>query len=66
MMLISTGLVVLVAKLCCISSFTVEKQQRTKAAKIECVTMDSCSCEMSDGSGTVNLRALDKPIDPMR
>ena len=31
-----------------------------------CVGKDSCTCEMSDGSGTVNLHALDNPTDPMR
>ncbi|XP_065887796.1 cation-independent mannose-6-phosphate receptor-like [Dysidea avara] len=31
-----------------------------------CVGQDSCTCEMSDGSGTVNLHALDNPTDPMK
>jgi len=30
-----------------------------------CVGKDSCTCEISDGSGTVNLHALDNPADPM-
>ena len=58
-----SNLVLLVAMICCVPTFTVEKQQ---ASKTKCVALDSCSCEMSDGSGTVNLRALDKPTDPMR
>jgi len=31
-----------------------------------CVGKDSCTCEMSDGSGAVNLHALDNPTDPMK
>ena len=31
----------------------------------KCVTKDLCSCEMSDGSGTINLHSLDNPTNPM-
>ena len=39
---------------------------RCKAAKIECVGQDLCTCEMSDGSGTINLHSLDNPLNPMK
>lgn len=35
-------------------------------SQAECITKDSCTCEMSDGSGTINLHSLDNPTDPMR
>ena len=35
------------------------------SSKIECIPTDLCSCEMSDGSGTINLHSLDDPANPM-
>ena len=35
------------------------------SAETECVAKDLCSCEMSDGSGTINLHSLDNPTNPM-
>jgi len=32
----------------------------------ECKAKDLCSCEMSDGTGTINLRSLDDPSTPLR
>ncbi|XP_065888345.1 uncharacterized protein [Dysidea avara] len=32
----------------------------------ECRAKDSCSCEMSDGTGTINLHSLDNPSSPLR
>ena len=34
--------------------------------KVECIAKDLCTCEMSDGSGTINLHSLDNPTSPMR
>lgn len=31
----------------------------------QCVMKDSCSCEMTDGSGTIDLHSLDSPAVPM-
>ena len=39
---------------------------RCKSSKIECVGQDLCTCEMSDGTGTINLHSLDNPINPMK
>ena len=39
---------------------------KCKAAKVECVGQDLCTCEMSDGSGTINLHSLDNPLKPMK
>ena len=39
---------------------------KCKASKIECVGQDLCTCEMSDGSGTINLHSLDNPVNPMK
>ena len=38
---------------------------KCKATKIECVGQDLCTCEMSDGTGTVNLQSLNNPLSPM-
>jgi len=32
----------------------------------ECKAKDLCSCEMSDGSGTINLHSLDNPNNPLQ
>ena len=32
----------------------------------ECRAKDLCSCEMSDGTGTINLHSLDDPTNPLR
>ena len=37
-----------------------------KRSKIECVGQDLCTCEMSDGTGTINLHSLDNPLNPMK
>ena len=37
-----------------------------KTSKIECVGQDLCTCEMSDGTGTINLHSLDNPLNPMK
>ena len=39
---------------------------RCKTSKIECVGQDLCTCEMSDGTGTINLHSLDNPLSPMK
>ena len=39
---------------------------KCKASKIECVGQDLCTCEMSDGSGTINLHSLNNPLNPMK
>jgi len=39
---------------------------RCKASKVECVSQDLCTCEMSDGTGTINLHALDSSSTPMK
>jgi len=36
-----------------------------ETVKKECIMRDSCSCEMSDGSGVINLRSLDNADTPM-
>ena len=36
------------------------------SSKVECIAKDSCTCEMSDGSGIINLHSLDYPAGPMR
>ena len=37
-----------------------------KTSKIECVGQDLCTCEMSDGTGTINLHSLDNPLNPIK
>ena len=32
----------------------------------QCIMKDACSCEMSDGSGTIDLHSLDSPAVPMQ
>ena len=39
---------------------------KCKASTIECVGQDLCTCEMSDGSGMINLHSLDNPLNPMK
>ena len=39
---------------------------KCKVSKVECVGQDLCTCEMSDGSGTINLHSLDNPLNPMK
>ena len=39
---------------------------RCKRSKVECVGQDLCTCEMSDGTGTINLHSLDNPLSPMK
>ena len=39
---------------------------RCKRSKVECVGQDLCTCEMSDGTGTINLHSLDNPLNPMK
>ena len=36
------------------------------SSKGECIAKDLCTCEMSDGSGIINLHSLDNPTSPMR
>ncbi|XP_065890154.1 uncharacterized protein [Dysidea avara] len=35
------------------------------SVKKECIMRDSCSCEMSDGTGVINLHSIDNPDTPM-
>ena len=35
------------------------------SVKKECIMKDSCSCEMSDGTGVINLHSIDNPDTPM-
>ena len=36
-------------------------------SKVECVGQDLCACEMSDGTGTINLlHLLNNPLNPMK
>ena len=37
-----------------------------KRSKVECVGRDLCTCEMSDGTGTINLQSLNSPLNPMK
>ena len=39
---------------------------KCKTSKIECVGQDLCTCEMSDGTGTINLRSLNNPLSPIK
>ena len=39
---------------------------KCKTPTIECVGQDLCTCEMSDGSGTINLHSLNNPTNPMK
>ena len=39
---------------------------RCKTSKIECVGQNLCTCEMSDGTGTINLQSLNNPLNPMK
>ena len=39
---------------------------KCKASTIECAGQDLCTCEMSDGSGTINLHSLNNPLNPMK
>ena len=39
---------------------------KCKIPTIECVGQDLCTCEMSDGSGTINLHSLNNPMNPMK
>ena len=39
---------------------------KCKSSKIECVGQDLCTCEMSDGTGAINLHSLDNPLNPMK
>ena len=39
---------------------------KCKASTKECVGQDLCTCEMSDGSGMINLHSLDNPLNPMK
>ncbi|XP_065887873.1 uncharacterized protein [Dysidea avara] len=36
------------------------------SSETECKANDLCSCEMSDGTGTINLHSLDNPTSPLR
>ncbi|XP_065888311.1 uncharacterized protein [Dysidea avara] len=36
------------------------------SSQTECQAKDLCSCEMSDGSGTINLHSLDNATSPLR
>ena len=39
---------------------------RCKRSKVECVGQNLCTCEMSDGTGTINLQSLNNPLNPMK
>ena len=39
---------------------------KCKVSKVECVGQDVCTCEMSDGNGTINLHSLDNLVYPMK
>ena len=39
---------------------------KCKRSKIECVGQNLCTCEMSDGTGTINLQSLNNPLNPMK
>lgn len=39
---------------------------RCTASTKECIGQDLCTCEMSDGTGTINLHSLNNPLDPMK
>jgi len=36
------------------------------SSQTECKAKDLCSCEMSDGTGTINLHSLDNPTNPLK
>ena len=37
-----------------------------RKSKVECKAKDLCSCEMSDGTGTIDLNFLNNPANPVR
>ena len=39
---------------------------KCKSVQKECIMKDACSCEMSDGSGIIDLHSLDSPAVPMQ
>ncbi|XP_065887649.1 uncharacterized protein [Dysidea avara] len=39
---------------------------RCASSETLCKAKDLCSCEMSDGTGTINLHSLDNPTNPLR
>ena len=39
---------------------------KCKKPKVECVGQDLCTCELSDGTGRINLHSLDDPSSPMK